>query len=145
MVFTPSQKKLPCTRVLLNVLGSKVTCSVPSSCHLQVRLLLHGAGPRACRPLQPGAHHLPAQTGRTLLPGLLQHDAPEGLSTPVRTSRTSLLTRTIQGARRWSAAGTSWSSSNEERWRENWQVLPTVDEPSIILQLPKTKTSQRFK
>lgn len=61
--------------------GGGVTSSV--FCSSQMRLLLHGGGTGASRRLQRHAHHLPAQTGRTLLPGLCQHLSPQGLPAPV--------------------------------------------------------------
>lgn len=91
-----NKRKSDCIYIIFMVHGSVQSFSmfwgqrshsrVSSSHHLQVRLQLHGAGPRPCRPLQPGAHHLPAQTGRTLLSGLLQHVNHEGLPAPVRPS-----------------------------------------------------------
>lgn len=50
----------------------------------QVWLLLHGGGPRPSRPLQRHPHHLPGQTGRTLLLGLWQHLTRQGLPAPVK-------------------------------------------------------------
>jgi len=48
-------------------------------------LLLHGGGPRPSRHLQRHPHHLPAQTGRTLLFGHFQHFTPQGLPAPMKT------------------------------------------------------------
>ena len=47
-------------------------------------LLLHGGGTRPCRHLQRHPHHLLAKTGRTLLLGLCQHLAPQGLPAPMK-------------------------------------------------------------
>lgn len=47
-------------------------------------LLLHGGGPHPSRHLQRHPHHLPAQTGRTVLLGLRQHRTPQGLPTPMK-------------------------------------------------------------
>ncbi|TKS82620.1 hypothetical protein D9C73_016729 [Collichthys lucidus] len=46
--------------------------------------LLHGGGLRPSRHLQRHPHHLLAQTGRTLLFGLCQHRAPQGLPAPMK-------------------------------------------------------------
>ena len=59
------------------------TCINSSPSLPQVWFLLHGGGACPCRPLQRHPHHLPAQTGGTLLPGLLQHLGPQGLPAPV--------------------------------------------------------------
>lgn len=50
----------------------------------QVWLLLHGGGTRPSRHLQRHPHHLPAQTGRTLFPGLCQHVTSQGVAAPVK-------------------------------------------------------------
>lgn len=96
-----------------------------------MRLLLHGAGSRPSRPLQPGPHHLPAQAGGPLLPGLLQHVTPEGLPAPVRPEGTFPWTQRIKRARSWSAAGTSGSSSSEEPWR-NRGVRSRLEGPACV-------------
>lgn len=61
--------------------------SAASSLRSQMWLLLHGGGARPSRPLQRHPHHLPAQAGGTLLPGLFQHVGSQGVTAPVKLGR----------------------------------------------------------
>lgn len=58
--------------------------SAASSLRSQMWLLLHGGGARPSWPLQRHPHHLPAQAGGTLLPGLFQHVGSQGVAAPVK-------------------------------------------------------------
>lgn len=72
-------------------------CNRPPSC-LQMWFLLPGGGPRPCRDLQRHPHHLPAQTGRTLLPGLGQHLPPQGLPAAIKSGRLGFGRKVLVGA-----------------------------------------------
>lgn len=61
--------------------------SASSSLRSQMWLLLHGGGARPSWPLQRHPHHLPAQAGGTLLPGLFQHVSSQGVAAPVKLGR----------------------------------------------------------
>lgn len=61
--------------------------SAASSLRSQMWLLLLGGGARPSWPLQRHPHHLPAQAGGTLLPGLFQHVSSQGVAAPVKLGR----------------------------------------------------------
>lgn len=68
-------------------LQEKFVDSASSSLRSQMWLLLLGGGARPSWPLQRHPHHLPAQAGGTLLPGLFQHVSSQGVAAPVKLGR----------------------------------------------------------
>lgn len=104
--------------------------SASSPLRSQMWLLLHGGGARPSWPLQRHPHHLPAQAGGTLLPGLFQHVSSQGVAAPVKPGRgwwdaCEAGLRTCSsvcegGGRRRSVWNQSWKQEQEQelRWRD---------------------------